>query len=212
MVIIVEKKLNNSHKQPLKPMEKILLQLRTLLMISAVFGAAQMANAQSVWNAVVGSSANTNWSTAVNWTPNGVPGSSAAVALSSTAAGADTTTNNVVDSGFGGTIASLSYSDTTTGTFQNTLIANGVTLNVTGTGGLTVGSATVLGSDAAVVNTISGAGVAGAVQTGQWIYAVDSGTANAMVVALTPVPTALTPGMTRSEEHTSELQSLRHLV
>jgi ethanolamine utilization microcompartment shell protein EutS len=40
------------------------------------------------------------------------------------------------------------------------------------------------------------AGVAGAVQTGQWIYAVDSGTANAMVVALTPVPTALTPGMT----------------
>ena len=139
-------------------MEKILLQLRTLLMISAVFGAAQMANAQSVWNAVVGSSANTNWSTAVNWTPNGVPGSSAAVALSSMAAGADTTTNNVVDSGFGGTIASLSYSDTTTGTFQNTLIANGVTLNVTGTGGLTVGSATVLGSDAAVVNTISGAG------------------------------------------------------
>jgi hypothetical protein len=139
-------------------MKKILLQLRMFSMISAIFGAAQMADAQSVWNAVVGTSADTNWSTAVNWTPNGVPDSTADVVFDGTTAVADTTINNVVDSGFGGTIASLSYTNVNDGTFQNTLIANGVTLNVTGTGGLTVGSATTLSSDTAVVNTISGAG------------------------------------------------------
>jgi hypothetical protein len=111
--------------------------------------------------------ADINWSSVLNWTNitsggNGPPGIFNDVVFTNfSTAVTGTTINNVVDSGFagtGGTIASLSYSDTTTGTFQNTLIANGVTLNVTGTGGLTVGSSTAVGSDAAVVNTISGAG------------------------------------------------------
>lgn len=36
-------------------------------------GAAYRGNAQSIWNAIPGSSANTNWSSAENWSPNGVP-------------------------------------------------------------------------------------------------------------------------------------------
>jgi len=135
----------------------MMFQLRMLSMTFAIFSAALMADGQSVWNAVVGTSADTNWSDAVNWTPNGVPGSSSNVVFDSTTARTDTTINNVVDSGFGGTIASLSYSETNTGTFQNTLIAHGVTLNVTGTNGITVGFAN-LTSGPVLVDTISGAG------------------------------------------------------
>jgi hypothetical protein len=100
---------------------------------------APSAQGQSIWNAVPGASANTNWSTAGNWTPSGVPGPTTVVAfnlLSSVAN--DTTINNVVDSGFGGTISGLSYGNSNN--FENTLIANGVTLNVTGIDGLTNGS------------------------------------------------------------------------
>src|ERR1039457_6306965 len=65
--------------------------------------------------------------------------------------------NNTVDAAFGGTIASLQYGNTNG--FHTTLITNGVTLNITGAGGLTVGS---LGDPVPVqianVTTITGSG------------------------------------------------------
>jgi hypothetical protein len=62
-------------------MKKILLLLKPLLLaiVAAVISSALPAGAQSVWNAMIGVSANTNWSTAVNWSPSGVPDASSNV-------------------------------------------------------------------------------------------------------------------------------------
>ena len=134
-------------------------QLANLFSIAALTlaGTAPRAEAQSVWNAVAGTAANTNWTTAGNWSPSGVPGSATNVIFNDTTGVANATTiNSVVNSGFGGTIASLTYTNFSTD--QNTLIASGVTLNVTGSGGLGMGNATVLGTASSPVTTISGAG------------------------------------------------------
>lgn len=105
------------------------------LILYSVLALPQLASAQSVWNAIVGTSVNTNWSTSANWTPNGAPGSSSTVIFDDSSGVANTTIiNNVVDGSFGGTIAALVYTNVTT--VQNTLIGSGLTLNVTGAGGL----------------------------------------------------------------------------
>jgi len=119
---------------------------------------APQAKSQSVWNAVPGASASTNWSTAANWTPGGVPGPTTIVAFNDTASEANNTTiNSVVDKSFGGAISSLSYANSNN--FENTLIAGGVTLNITGIDGLTNGSGTLYQTNlTSYGTTIFGAG------------------------------------------------------
>jgi Alginate lyase len=113
------------------------------------------------WTAVPGAAANTNWSSATNWTPTGVPGIGASVFFDSTTAVSGSpfsaagngpggivnpgTFNNYVDAGFKGTIGSVTYSNIN-GSWQNTLLANGATLTLTGGSGLVVGNG-VSGTD-----------------------------------------------------------------
>src|SRR5262245_43632929 len=114
-------------KTPLYPVVKI-----PRLIISLVLAcfATQLAHAQSIWNAVANVSADTNWSTAANWTPSGAPGASGVALFEDTTGVVDTTTNSVVDNLFGGTIGSLVFTNRTL--HQNLLIADGVTLHVNG--------------------------------------------------------------------------------
>src|ERR1051325_8161022 len=116
------------------------------------------AGAQSIWNATNGVAVNTNWSTAGNWSPSGVPGSSTAVRFVDNAAQTvPGTINSVVDSTT--TISNLQLNQTN-GT-HTILIPSGVTLNITGTGGLTNScptNATIVGSSALRTNSITGAG------------------------------------------------------
>jgi hypothetical protein len=105
-----------------------------------------------------GSASNTNWSSPVNWTPTTVPGAQTSVDFETSTAvtsgspfgaigqgggGAGilypANFNSVAAGGFGGALASLTYSNIS-GTWQNTLLANGSTLNLTGAGGLVVGN------------------------------------------------------------------------
>lgn len=116
----------------------------------------------AVWTA--GSSVSTNWSDGANWSGGtgaaGVPAATDSVVFNNTGTTTTAAISNVVDSttgNFGGTIASLQYSNTVN--FQNTLIASGVTLWVTGTD--TVGDTFVVGTEnvsspaATVTNSIS---------------------------------------------------------
>jgi hypothetical protein len=123
----------------------------------AVVAMGYRARAQSIWNAVPGTSANTNWSSAGNWSPGGVPGSATNVSFDNADYAIDGTINNVVDSGFVGPIASLTYTNTINGSYENTLIANGVTLTVNGP--FTVGSTSMANTAGnSTTTTISGAG------------------------------------------------------
>jgi hypothetical protein len=129
-------------------------------------------NAQ--WSALPGA-ANTNWSTATNWTPAGAPNGQTSVTFEvSTAVTAGSPFsavgnggggivypsrfNSFVDAGFGGQIGSLTYSNVN-GAWQNTLLAGGHTLTITEAGGLTVGngvSGVDYGSTATEFVTIAG--------------------------------------------------------
>jgi autotransporter-associated beta strand protein len=92
---------------------------------------------QSIWNATNNLSANTNWSSVVNWQPNGVPDVTSNVRfLDNAAEAAPGTVNNVVDATT--TVGSLSYANTNG--FHTTLIAPGATL--TNVGNLMAGTET----------------------------------------------------------------------
>jgi hypothetical protein len=105
-----------------------------------------------VWNGTNNISANTNWSTSVNWSPAGPPGSLGDAKFFDLAAvGAASNINNVVDSGF--TVNSLQYGNTNG--FHTTLINPGQTLTV---GGLTVGTETDNTAAQSVFATITGPG------------------------------------------------------
>ena len=98
--------------------------------------------------------ANTNWSTAGNWTPSGSPVSSNDLQFVDLGAvGSAGLVDNVVDNNF--TIGSLTYGQTNN--FHTTLIASGKTLTLVGTNGLTAGTGTDVGT-LVTVNTITGAG------------------------------------------------------
>ncbi|HEY3762384.1 MAG TPA: IPT/TIG domain-containing protein [Verrucomicrobiae bacterium] len=117
-------------------------------------GTALQANAQSVWN---GGGGDINWSTPGNWTPGGVPGSATNVSFDNLASVSDGTINNTVDAGFVGPIASLNYTNTANGSYENTSIASGVTLVVNGP--FNVGSSTMANTAGnSTTVTISGAG------------------------------------------------------
>ena len=125
--------------------------------------------APATWTGASGT--DTNWSTGGNWTGGtgtaGVPGASDDVVFGN--AGAGTTfgaISNVVDStagNFAGYVSSLSFTNATSGTIQNTLIAPGVTLNVTNNTGpfgsvLFVGSPIAAGANVTMTAAITGPG------------------------------------------------------
>src|ERR1700733_13650480 len=89
-----------------------------------------------IWNGT-GAGFN-NWSVNGNWLLGSAPGSGDNVQFADLGATTVSNIDNVVDAGFGGTISSLQYGNTNN--FHTTLITNGVTLNITGAGGLTVGT------------------------------------------------------------------------
>jgi len=121
-------------------------------------------------------STTTNWSDGGNWTGGtgtaGVPGSTDNVIFgnagtnSSGVTSSSTVFGNVVDStsgNFAGTIYSLAYTNNGTSSYQNTLIAPNVTLNITNNTGpfgsaLFVGTPTAGAVAASVYATISGPG------------------------------------------------------
>ena len=94
---------------------------------------------QKIWSPA---GANTNWSTAGNWTASGVPVSSNDVYFFDLGAvGTAGTVDNVVDINF--TIGSLTYGQTNSSNFHTTLIPSGVTLTVGGdANGLVAGTGT----------------------------------------------------------------------
>ena len=132
--------------------------LRISIPLLGICCLTHLANAQTIWNAVTNVTPDTNWSTAANWTA-GVPNSSTGAIFNDATGVTNNTTaiNNVVDSGFAGPISSLFYTNRLTE--QNTLLAPGVTLAITGANGLL---ATNLGGTSGVtpVTTISGTGAA----------------------------------------------------
>lgn len=120
-----------------------------------LFGISSHA-ATIVWNGASGT--DTNWSNANNWVGGIAPGGSDDVKFfDAGATNAAAVVDNVMDSGFGGTVASLQYGNTNG--FHTTLIPSGSTLNVTGAGGLTAGTLTDNGSAQIVTATVTGAGM-----------------------------------------------------
>ncbi len=115
-----------------------------------------------VWTGADVPNLNTNWSGRLNWQLPGAPqpgenvffnntGTTFASALSTPGGGPSAFIpdfiNNIVDANT--TVSSLTYTNLG-GTYHNTLIANGVTLNITNLGGLSVGS---LSQDVGGVNS-----------------------------------------------------------
>ncbi|HTR43966.1 MAG TPA: autotransporter-associated beta strand repeat-containing protein [Pseudomonadales bacterium] len=104
--------------------------------------ATQMASGQTeLWT---GGGADQNWSTPGNWSGGVVPGSATNVIFTNntTAASSPGTVDNIVDSGFAGTVASLQFINTNVSTgagfYHTTQIGAGQTLSVLGN--LTVGN------------------------------------------------------------------------
>lgn len=130
--------------------------LRLLLFVLVFCLLSRIAGAQSVWNAIVNSSSDTNWSTPANWS-GGVPTPTSTAWFNDATGNLVATTNSVVDGSFAGTISALMY--TNSAMEQNTLIAPGVTLNITGTGGLQAATGSGSGGlGLKPVTTISGVG------------------------------------------------------
>jgi autotransporter-associated beta strand protein len=130
-----------------------------LVVAAAVMSSAPPVAAQSVWNATNGVSANTNWSTAANWLPIGVPGASSNVLFIDRGGVASPgIINNVVDAST--TVQQLAYRQTNG--VHNTLIAPGVTLTVSNsiaTTNLLAGTDNTASPTTLIVtNTISGSG------------------------------------------------------
>ncbi|HTV41154.1 MAG TPA: autotransporter-associated beta strand repeat-containing protein, partial [Candidatus Sulfotelmatobacter sp.] len=139
------------------PMKIPAFPFHTFLVLAALFGATATASAagQAVWQAVVGVSADTNWSDLNNWEGGVNPNGNNCVFNDATGVGNNTTINNVVSTPENP--SSLTY--TNIGTFQNTLILPGNTLTI-GTGGLTMGNTTAFAGYPATspTTTISGPG------------------------------------------------------
>jgi hypothetical protein len=89
----------------------------------------------------VGGGVDTNWSTAANWSTNSVPTTTDIVVFDGT-----TTTNAIIDAGFGGTVAGVQINSGYTGSItpNRSLTVNGDFVMATGTGGTFLGSANVI--------------------------------------------------------------------
>ena len=130
-------------------------QVQFFLILAALISAAGTASAaQAVWQAIVNTSADTNWSTSANWVSGTLPSGNNCVFNDATGVGNNTTINSVVNT----PEFPLSLLYTNLGTFQNTLILSGETLTI-GTGGLLMTNAAgQLTNPPVTVTTISGPG------------------------------------------------------
>lgn len=134
-----------------------------LALAIAIIGANQLSAATLIWSGTDLVNNNTNWSDAANWVGGTTPIASSDVKFFDlNAVGVVSNLDNIVDASL--TIGSLQYGNTNN--FHTTLITNGVTLLVTNTGGLFVGTA----------------GGAGAPTT-QQVYATVTGTGGALNVS-----------------------------
>ncbi|HSU53455.1 MAG TPA: autotransporter-associated beta strand repeat-containing protein, partial [Candidatus Dormibacteraeota bacterium] len=105
------------------------------------------------WAGIVNVNADTNWTDRVNWQLPGAPGTTDNLLFDgTTTVGDNVTVNNVVDANF--TVASLTYDQTSSGQWHNTLVPAGSVLTVTGALGVGTGTAASSTSSA----TISGGG------------------------------------------------------
>ncbi|HEV2694677.1 MAG TPA: autotransporter-associated beta strand repeat-containing protein [Verrucomicrobiae bacterium] len=137
-----------------------LLKLLLPVIAVAVISSAMPAGAQSIWSATPGVSANTNWNTAGNWLPSGIPAATTNVLFND--GGGNTvpgTIDNVVN--VNTMIQQLVYRETNA--FHNTLIAPGVTLTISNSVAITnlmagTENSASTPSTLMVTNTISGAG------------------------------------------------------
>lgn len=139
-----------------KPVKNFLFQLRATLILSAFFAVTHFAGAQSVWNATVGVSADTNWTDAANWSPSGVPASSNVV-FNFQHTVTPGTIDNVVNASI--TVQRLAYVQTNG--VHNTLILPGVTLAISNAlAGTNLFAGTIISdiTNNIVTNTISGSG------------------------------------------------------
>jgi pectin methylesterase-like acyl-CoA thioesterase len=137
-------------------------------MLVLLFGlaAARNAGAATYWTA--GGGADTSWSTGANWLngsgTGGVPGSTDNVVFGDAGnATAFANISNVVDStsgNFAGTISSLAFTNSVGFSWQNMLIASGLTLTITNNTG-PFGSALFLGSPTVAVNNTNYASIQG---------------------------------------------------
>src|SRR5438445_1274590 len=95
-------------------MKPLITLFHVTWLVTATIIVTQPARANTnVWNATNNLSFNTNWSTAVNWIGGGAPTSADdARFIENGAEAVPGTINNVVDAGFGGTIAALRYNNT----------------------------------------------------------------------------------------------------
>ena len=126
-----------------------------------IVGTVLAAPGTLVWNATNNVSANTNWSTAINWTNtsaggNGAPGPQNNIQFSNNGATTSPVTNNFVDTTF--TIASLLYANNAANTSPNYHVArinDGQTLTITN--GLAVGTGTDVGGTIVANAVITGA-------------------------------------------------------
>ena len=99
-------------------------------------GTISVTIANPTWNVTSG-----NWSASGSWTPSGPPASTDTAVFGATdTTSSQTTVNNVVDAGFAGTIAALTYNQTAPSTYHVTQIPSDQTLTVSGT--VTVGGTT----------------------------------------------------------------------
>lgn len=121
------------------------MTIKPFILLFAFCCFAQLGSAQSLWTGAdegAANHSNTNWSDALNWSPNGAPTTADDVffnganaqpssALSNPGGGPGDLSfqyiNNIVDANF--TISSLSYTNLG-GTYQNTFITNGATLTI----------------------------------------------------------------------------------
>jgi len=144
-----------------------------------------------------GINANTNWSYGQNWSPNGGPGPGDDTVFTSANAfptpglttigggkGAVSLANfnNAVDAGFGGTISSLTYSNSGSA-YNNTYLADGVTLNITNLGGFVCGSAQFDFGTATGLTTIAGPNASLTVNNTNSFFFVGFGSASGSPVA-----------------------------
>jgi hypothetical protein len=101
-------------------------------LLAAAFLVSNAHAAAIVWSGASGT--DTNWSNGNNWVGNAAPGGGDDVKFFDAGAnGTAGTPNNLADGSFAGYVGSLQYGNTNG--FHTTLIANGVTLNITNTGG-----------------------------------------------------------------------------
>ena len=143
--------------------------LSVFFLLAGLLALAPAASAGTAfWTGASGT--DTNWSTGGNWSggtgPAGSPTNADNVVFGNTGnATTITGISNVVDStsgNFGGTISSLSYTNTIASSWQNTLITPGLTLNVTSNTGpfgtaLFVGTPVAGAAAASIFASISGA-------------------------------------------------------